>query len=296
MTRKTDSSTLDNIIELVRSGVSVNKTAELTGSSSSVVSRTIKEAGVKPPALIEKERIDNLGEQMVSMYQNGESENAVAKFFEVSRNVVRRQLERFNVKPRTQSEAESLKWSKMAEEQRKIQTSSAHKASKGVPKSTDAKITIAKARERIKYDYLIGPGEIKFIQQLINRGIDFVHQKAVKFYNVDVAVGNIAVELTASRCRYTNFNPKEIKRAKNLLECGFHTLAVQFDTEETLVECTDDIIRTIYEMSSLEPFVSQYWVISCRRQDRTVIKDNFGKFSNVESPIEYITKRSVVEL
>lgn len=296
MTAKTDSSTLDRVIDLVRRGTSTEDVVRITGVSRSVISRTIKNAGVKPAGSVEKERIDELGEQMVTMYQNGESENAVAKHFNISRNVIRRQLERFGIEPRTQSEAESLKWSKMTEEQRKLQTVGAHESVKGVPRSDIAKIHLAQARERIKYDYLIGPGETTFIEQLNNRGINHIHQKAVKFYNVDIAIGNVAVELTSDGNRYSSFNPKEIKRAKNLLECGFHTLAVQFDTEETLVACTDDIIDTVNEMSSLESFVSQYWVVSCRSQDYTIVKNDLGQFTSVKSPVKFITKRSVVEL
>ena len=246
--------------------------------------------------MIDRERIDNLGEQMITMYKNGESENAVAKHFNTSRNVIRRQLKRFNIVPRTKSQSESLKWSKFSEEQRHLQVINAHKAVKGVPSSFNAKIKVAETRERIKYDHLIGVGEFEFIEELRNRGIDHTHQKAIKFYNVDIAVGNIAVELTADMGRYTMFNPKEIKRAKNLLECGFHTLAVQFDTKETLIKCSDDVIATINEMSRLETSVSQYWVISCRRQDSTVTKDEFGKFTSVPSPIQFITKRSIIEL
>ena len=296
MTAKTDLSIIDNIIELIRGGISTGEVSKITGVSASVIRRAIKNSTVETPESIDKKRIDDLGEQMVTMYQDGESENAIAKHFKLSRNVIRRQLVRFNIEPRTQSEAESLKWSKMSEEQRKLQTINAHEAVKGVPKSDATKIANAITRERIKYDYLIGPGEVELIHQLNKRGIDAIHQKAVKFYNIDVAVGSVAVELTLDRCRYTSFNPKEIKRAKNLLECGFHTLAVQFDTEDTLVHCTDDIIAAINEMCRLEPSVSQYWVISCRRQDCTVIKDKFGKFASIPSTIEFITKRSVIEL
>lgn len=296
MTRKTDASLIDNFIELVRCGMSTTDTCSVVGISTTVGRRAVKKFGIKTPESIERERIDKLGEQMVTMYQNGESENAVAKHFSISRNVVRRQLERFGVEPRTQSEAESLKWSKMTEEQRQRQVKAAHKVNKGIIRSDESKIKLAKARERIKYDFLIGPGETELVQLLNDRGIDCVHQKAIKFYNVDIAVGNIAVELTKDRTRYSAFNPKEIKRAKNLLECGFHTLAIQFDIEETLIHCADDIITTINEMSSLEPYVSEYWVISCTRQNSTVVKNELGQFTSVPTPVKYVTKRSVVQL
>lgn len=296
MARKTNRSIIDNAINLISSGVGIHDTSIRTGVSKSVLRRAVKNSGIKTPYTIEKERIDNLGKDMVAMYQNGESENTVAKHFSVSRNVVRRQLIRFGVKPRTQGEAETLKWSKMSEEQRKLQTIAAHKATKGTPKREISKIRLANTRERIKYDHLIGPGEIKFVEQLVDRGIDHVHQKAVKFYNVDIAIGNIAVELTNDRGRYTCFNPKEIERAKNLLECGFKTLAVQFDTEDTLIKCTDDIVATVNEMSRLKSGCSQYWVISCRSQDYTITKNKLGQFSSEKSPIKIITKRSVIEL
>jgi len=296
MARKTDSTLLNNAIELIRGGETVINTSKVTGISTSVLRRAVNEFGITTPEMIERERLDKLGEDMVTMYQNGESENAVAKHFSVSRNVVRRHLKRLGVEPRTQSQAEALKWSKMTEEQRRGQVEAAHKSSKGRPKTDAEKITIAKARESIKYDFLIGPGETKLSELLTNRGIDNTPQKAVKFYNVDIAVGSVAVELTMDRSRYTMFNPKEIKRAKNLLECGYHTLAIQFDSEETLIECADYIITTINEMSSLEPFTGEYWVIDCRTQDSTVVKNELGKFTSVPTTVQIVTKRSIIQL
>lgn len=296
MTRKTDSSLINKSIQLVRDGFSVSTACKETGISISVLRRAIKQFEVKTPESIAKEKLDSISKDMISMYQNGESENSVAKHFNVSRNVVRRYIKEFEIKPRTQSEAEALKWSKMTEEQRNAQVKPAHDSVRGVKKTEAAKIALAKARERIKYNSLIGPGEIELVQLLNDRGIKNVHQKAIKFYNVDIAVGNIAVELTLDRSRYTSFNPKEIKRAKNLLECGYYTLAVQFDKESTLIACGDDIIAAIDEMSRLEPFTSEYWVVSCRSQDYTITKNNLGQFSREQSPVKFVTKRSVIQL
>lgn len=295
MARKTDSSTLNYAIDLVRGGSSVSEAVKQSGVSASVIKRAIHKFGVKTPETLRKERLDNLAKDMITMYQSGESENAVAKHFGISRNVVRRYLNKFGVKPRTQSEAETLKWSKMTQEQRDAQVKSAHERSKGTPKTNETKISIAKARERIKYDFLIGFGETEFTELLKDRGINFVHQKAIHSYNVDFAIGNVAVELTADRGRYTRFNAKELNRAKDLLERGYQTLAVEFSDNETLIACSDYIISVIDEMRGLKSPVSEYWVVSCRSQDYTITKDEFGKFASVPSPVKYVTKRRAIK-
>lgn len=235
-------------------------------------------------------------EQIVTMYQDGESENAISKHFGTSRNVIRNRLLKAGIVPRTQGESEKLKWAKMTDEARKNQVKSAHAATLGCTRSDSTKETLAKAREKLKYDYLIGHGEFEFIELLSNSGIDFVHQKAIKFYNVDFAIGNVAVELTADTGRYTAFNPKELKRAKNLLECGYRVIAVEFNKVASLINCFDEVISTINELSRLDTFASEYWVIRCASKDYTISRNDFGQFSSEPSPEEFFTKRSIIQL
>lgn len=298
MSIKTRSILVDNAIELVKNGSTVHVAAAQVGVSPQSVYSKIRKLGIVCGNIRPTTKIKTLDlpiEHINSMYQNGESENAISKHFGCSRGAIRSRLTDAGIVPRTQGEAEKLKWSQMSEEVRAKQVKNAHIAVKGSTRSIAAGETLAQTRQRLKYDHLIGFGEVEFCKLLSDRGIDFVHQQAVQVYNVDFAIGNIAVELSADRGRYTMFNPKEIKRAKNLLESGYHVVAVEFDAVESLIKCSDDVISFINEAQSLEPFICEYWVIKCSRKDYTITKNNLGQFTSKPSPVEFLTKRSVIQ-
>lgn len=296
MARKINDGLIDNAIELISSGKTLKFAASEIGVHPETLSRKLKDRGFKIPKSIKPNIINIPIDEVVSMYQGGESENAIAKHFKTSRTVIRKRIIDVGISPRTQSEAEKLKWSKMTEEQRIKQTKNAHNAVRGSIQPDSVKIATAITREKIKHGCFIGIGEVEFSEILSHNKISFRHQKAIKFYNVDFAIGNIAVELTVDRTRYSSFNPREIKRAEDLLKCGYHVLAIQFTDVQTLINCSNDIIRFINEMQRLDASISEYWVISCRKQTSIVRKNNLGQFSSVPTPVKFITKRSIVQL
>jgi len=297
MARKINSSLIDHAASLVKSGVTVKLAASEIGIDQATLSRKLKEIGVKVVRpKTGPRKLDLPIEEIKAMYESGHSENAVAKHFGADRGTIRKRLLKAGVSPRTQSEAEELKWSKMDQQSRANQVKSAHDSIRGVPKSMKARVVNANTRERLKYDHLIGFGELEFVELLRNKGISFVHQKAVQTYNVDIAIGNIAVELTGGCGRYTMFNPKEINRAVKLLESGYHVVAVEFDSVDTLIHCAEDVLSYINEAGRLKPVDREYWVIRCRAKDYTIVTNDLGQFTSVPAPVEFLTKRTVVYL
>lgn len=297
MPRKIDTTLIDHAIYLVRNGMLVGEAAKEVGINSSTLSHKFKERGFNPPVGRGRPKKLNLPiDDIKSMYESGKSENAVAKHFGTDRGTIRKRLIEAGVKPRSQSEAEKLKWSQMDEDTRANQVKHAHDAVRGVPRREAECIARAKAREHLKHDHFIGYGEIEFCNLLADRGIDFTHQKAVGPYNVDIAIGSVAVELTGHCGRYSMFNPKEINRSTKLLERGYHVLAVEFDSVTTLIKCADDIIADIDAVSRLKPIDRQYRVIRCRMQDYTIVTNKLGQFTSVPAPVKYLTKRTVIDL
>lgn len=297
MTRKIPDSLIDHAAELVRNGSTIAEAASNIGISYGCLLGKLKQIGVKPVSRKRSspQKLDLPVEQVCSMYQDGKSENAIANHFGVSRNVIRKRITEAGISPRTQSEAEKLKWAQMGEQARANQVKHAHNAVRGMTKSESAKEAMALTRELVKYDHLIGIGEVEFSDLLNDRGIDHVHQKAIKFYNVDFAIGKVAVEFTADCGRYTAFNPKEIKRAKHLLECGYHVVAVEFDCIESMINCADYIISQIEIANSLDASISEYWVIRCRRKDYAISTNDLGQFTSKPAPVEFVTTRSVID-
>jgi len=297
MARKINSSLIDHAASLVKAGFTLGVAADEIGIHHTTLSRKLKEIGVKVTKTNAGPcKLDLPIEEIKAMYEGGHSENAVAKHFGADRGTIRKRLLKAGVSPRTQGEAEKLKWSKMDQQTRSNQVKSAHDSVRGVPKSMKARVANANTRQRLKYNHLIGAGEFEFVEFLRNKGVSFVHQKAVQTYNVDIAIGNIAVELTGGCGRYTMFNPKEINRAVKLLERGYHVVAVEFDSVETLIHCAEDVLSCINEAGRLKPVDREYWVIRCRAKDYTIVTNDLGQFTSVPTPVEFLTKRTVVYL
>lgn len=297
MPRKIPNSRICDAAQLVLNGCSVEDASSTIPMHPLNFVKRAKQLGFRFPRKspsIFHEKLDPFIEDIISMYQDGKSENAIAKKFGVSRNAIRKRILDSGIKPRTQSEAESLKWSQMSDKARANQLQAAHNAATGRKRTIAERASVAAAREKLKYDHLIGVGETEFGELLTNAGIQFVSQKAVYTYNLDFAIGNVAVELTADRGRYSMFNPKEIKRAKHLFKRGYHVLAVQFDDVRSLIKAFDYILTNINKMSGLKPCSREYWVVSCRRQTSIVVHADDGKFTTVHTPEDFINKTSVI--
>ena len=297
MPRKIKRPVIDHAASLVLNGSTVGAAGKEIRVHPATLSKKFKEIGFKPPPGKGGPKKINLPvNDIKAMYESGHSENAVAKHFNTDRGTIRKRLLEAGVRPRTQSEAEKLKWSQMDEEARANQVKAAHDAVRGTARKLETRVANARTREARKYGHLIGAGEIEFCELLTQRGINFVHQKAAHTYNIDIAIGSVAVELSADCGRYTMFNPKEIKRAENLLECRYHVLGVEFDSVDTLIACADDILTYINLASRLKPVDREYWVVRCRMKDYTIITNNLGQFTSVPAPVEFLAKRTVVNL
>lgn len=300
MSRKAISSELIDYAErLYGDGRTIKEISEVIGVSRDIIARRLRERGIDPTRNARKRPTHNTlhlcTDSVRSMYENGMSENAVAKAFDVSRNVIRRHLIAAGVPIRTQSQAEALKWSQMTDEQRHNQVSKAHDAVTGMVRTHEEMVARAKAREKITSEHHIGIGEPEFHEFLTNIGRPFTYQKAVDVYNIDFAIGTIAVELTAATARYGVSNTAQNERAEKLTNLGYKMLAVVIDDAETLIQCAEDILAFIDEIDRLEPVSGQYRVIRCRRQDYTIVTNDRGQFTSVPVPVHFVNERRSVK-
>jgi hypothetical protein len=203
--------------ELVLGGDTVKSVSLKLGVNYTTLLSRFKKIGFNfPKNQIAPNKIDLSFDEIFREYERGESVNTVSKIFGVSRNVINRILVENGITPRTQSEAETLKWSKMSKEVRAKQVEKAHEACRGRIRSENELTTSALARERNPNIKHIGHGEIETVNLLNNLGVDFVYQKAIGRYNVDFAIGDVAVELTVCTGRYNSRNSTFNKRVKYL--------------------------------------------------------------------------------
>ena len=283
---------LRNIAKRIADGETLTAVANDLGVHADNLSKRIKAAGIElkfgakwiPHNIIEIPK-----EPLVSMYKSNWSINRLATHFGVSRNVVERNLKQYCVKLRTQSEAETIKWSLMTPEQRANQVKPAHCATKGRIKSPEVKHRMAIARFKKPSSYHIGVGEKEFKKYI--RGLNLVEdvnfQTVCDFYNIDVTIGTVAVELSPDASRFAK--KAYIERIKHLINSYSVCIAITFKSKSAFIGNFDNIIADINFIRRNFTADSRYWMIRCREQNCTVVHDNLGQFSSVPTPVKHFT-------
>lgn len=164
-------------------------------------------------------------DDFVTQYLNGESVFFISNRLGVSRAVINKNLLRYGIKHRGQSEAGMLNWRSMTPTQRKEQISAAHKATVGRKLSFTELCKSAKTREI----ELIGISEleIEFSKLMEKAGISFTQQTAIGPYNCDFTIGPVALEIFGGGWHWYGYHLSMVeKRFRYILNHGLHILAI----------------------------------------------------------------------
>jgi len=178
------------------------------------------------PAKIE---IPNLSD-LLQRYVAGESENKLAREAGINRWTFRQRLLTAHIDPRTQSEAEKLKWARMTPTQRERQVRAAHIAVRGRTLSFREKHAQALGKEKALCHVV--PIETELATTLRTYGFLITQQKAIGVYNVDIAihVPPIAVEIFGGSWHcYGGHLARFHKRVKYILDEGWHVVIIWLD-------------------------------------------------------------------
>jgi very-short-patch-repair endonuclease len=200
-------------------------------------------------------------DNLVRLYQEGWSENRLAKHLGVSRPVIRRRLLESGVHIRSQSEAEALKWSLMTPEQRARQVEAAHKAARGRPKTIEEKLKLATTRYRLGH---MSSYEVIFANMLGRLGLAVIPQAPCGPYNIDLAVGPIAVEIFGGGFHMSGRHlARAHERAKYLFDAGWHILAIWVDKRRypLTIHAAEYLATWLKELRRDPPPIGQYRVI-----------------------------------
>jgi very-short-patch-repair endonuclease len=208
-------------------------------------------------------KIPNL-DNLIKRYVAGESENKIAGAAGVNRWTMRKRLVAAGVHIRSQSEAETLKWSRMSTRKRSAQVKAAHAAAKDRVVSDAEKI-----RRSISHEHTLDhatPVELEFAGRLRKRELDVTPQRAVHFYNLDVAVNTptIAVEIFGGGFHaYGEHLATHFRRTKHLLDLGWSVLIIWIDAKRypLSVACDDYVVKFVEELSLNPSKRGEYRVI-----------------------------------
>lgn len=246
----------DRIIKMHESGLSVKEIAAKLDVSFPCVYRNLKSKN-----LGSNKKWLQIRDKAVALYVSGESENAVAKTIGVDRSTIRTCLIKSGVHIRSQSESELLKWSKMNLEQRKNQVKKANETIRNLGKEFHRQSSIKQAKAKEQSLSKVGSLEIEFFNQLQSLGKKGIMQKAVDVYNIDIAIGNTAVEVHANSSIPHN-HPYYRGRIKNLLKLGWNVIYIKCTGKVLIERAADKVSQMIDFIESNKPLVSQYGMIS----------------------------------
>lgn len=191
-------------------------------------------------------------DEVIRLYLEGVSEKGVAERYHVSRPVIRRLLLRHNIVPRSQSQAEIVKWSHMTDEQRRRQVQAAHDTVRGKPQPIERIERSAKTRQQKQ----LGISRLEdLVRTMLNeRGIEIVPQQAIGPYNCDLGAFPVAVECFGGYWHFTGrHSRREPKRLDYLLNAGWHVLYILINRRYPLLPAVADYIAAFYQLASGNP-------------------------------------------
>jgi very-short-patch-repair endonuclease/lambda repressor-like predicted transcriptional regulator len=271
----------ENVVQLYQSGMSLGQLAQLNGCSMKGVRNCLTRAGV---AIRPKPSPDIV--EVVNLYRSGMSENQVAQQMGVSRGCIRNRLIKAGITPRTQSEAEALKWDHMTAEQRLLQTASAHKATRGRVQSEQERIHRAETRYR-KQSH-ISANEQRMADWLRALGLDVEQQFPIYAYNVDLAIqaGPIAVEIHGGGWHSTDIHAGLMERKrKELFGRGWALVEVWIDNRFNVWGAVaDQLITLIDELCELPSLGGEHWVILGNRKTPATLRADSDDLAAVFRP------------
>lgn len=131
-------------------------------------------------------------ERIVRLYESGESEVAVGRAVGVSRMIVRRVLVNAGVSLRGYGQ-NAIVAARRTPEENKALTAAANKAARGRVASEEERVRTAQTRERNRSG--VSHYEVFIEKKLRTLGIASTPQKACGRYNIDIAVGPVAMEV-----------------------------------------------------------------------------------------------------
>ena len=131
--------------------------------------------------------------EIATRYLAGESENALAKSFGVSRTAIRLRLESECITRRDKTTANRLLSQQTPIEEHHRRIKIAQEASRGRKQPIEHRIKIAKTRQ----ENCTNASEAEYIlaDWLRLRGLDVIQQQAIGPYNIDLGIHPIAVEV-----------------------------------------------------------------------------------------------------
>lgn len=252
---------INGIIKMYESGLSMKEICTATGHPKTSIYAAGYRIGYKFTRINVPRRVTIDADAVKSMYVDYLlSENQIAIELGVGRRVIRTTLKRLGVHIRNQSESEAVKWSKMTDQQRTNQVKAANQAIRDKPSEFHRQSSIKQAQRKQMTHAKVGLLESEFTKAFNERGFDCIQQLAVDVYNIDIAIGNTAVEIHINSSNPHN-HPFYSKRIVNLLKLDWNVIYIKCGVNTFVDVTADNVSSIINTISTDKTAISKYWMI-----------------------------------
>lgn len=260
-----DPAKIDHAAELYASGKTFSEAAAEVGLNSETVRLALRRRGVEARPRSERpgsRRIDPPDQKFVNRYLGGESENALASSYGVSRTAMQRWLREAGVERRGVEESQALQRATLTPEERRRKVAAAHDAVRGRPQTEEFRQRVAAGRERVGYGGRSSPGTEVLSELLTERGVEHVREKAVGRYNVDLAFSGVPIAVEVLGGNWHGSKPIHARRTPYILDRGW-VLVFVWDLKRCKIgPAAADYLITLAEEARRDPsLVGQYRVI-----------------------------------
>lgn len=198
-------------------------------------------------------------QEIAEQYLAGESENALAKAYGVSRRAITVRLSQQGITRRTQTEANRLLAEQTPIEEHHRRIKIAQIATCGRKQTMAHRRKIAQTRQQRKTN--MSPTEVLLADWLRARGLSPIPQQAVGPYNVDLGLHPVAVEILggswhASKSIHT-------KRTRYILDQGWHMVFIWTHIRRSPIQesVADYIVSAVNVLCRDPTAIRQYRVI-----------------------------------
>lgn len=213
----------DDLVQLYKAGLSVNKIGAAYGASAGTISRHLKAAGIEPTG----NRLIFDEAAALRAFQDGGSVKAIAERFGVQRSTIVALLRKHGITPRSRRDAMLLRMAQATPEERLRLTEAAHAACRGRRVPEEARINMAKGRERTKSH---ASDDARFLAGCIEAlDVAVTLEKAVGPYNIDIALNelSVAVEIQGGHWHsHGRHGARLAERREYLLSRGWHLVEI----------------------------------------------------------------------
>lgn len=248
----------DDLVKLYKGGMTKANIARHFGCAPSCIQKRLSKLGfpAKSPGVEQRFILDE--DEIVILYNSGMTKRSIGKRFGCSELVIAKRLSEHGIpKSSTRSDAMRIRLARVGADGRSALSTAAHNAVRGM-KRTDADLC-KRALGKERAFKLASPAEESLYKLFCDKNIPAVPQKAVSKYNIDFAIGTVAVEISG-RARKDKENFRE--RVKYLLDAGWTLIVIWAGIRRPITESAANYIISIVEQSSTDPSLcGQYRVI-----------------------------------